>query len=318
MLVDDVTVSIKAGNGGNGAVSFRRNAQTAKGGPDGGNGGNGGNIYFEGTSDATLLQQFQYKKSLHAEDGIKGMYNNLYGRNGEDLIVKVPVGTRVTDVDTGWKTDIDSAKKVLIARGGWGGKGNNEFKSATNQAPRFAEKGTEGEARKIRLELRLIADVGFIGLPNAGKSSLLKALTNANPKIGDYPFTTLEPNLGVLDGVILADIPGLIEGASKGKGLGIKFLKHIEKTRLLMHCIDVTTDDILRAYNTVRDEFSAYNESLLKKTEVILLTKVDLVTEKELMRKKQLLRSLKNKILVCSIHDEKLLKDLRKVLLENR
>lgn len=304
MLVDDVVITIKAGNGGNGAVSFRRNAQTARGGPDGGNGGKGGDIYVRGVSDMTALQQFQFKKSLKAEDGVKGDRNNLFGRKGKDLVIDVPVGTRLSDLDTGWKTDIDSEKTVLIAHGGRGGRGNNEFKSSTNQSPTTAEKGELGEEQKLRLELRLIADIGLIGLPNAGKSSLLAALTRARPKVGNYPFTTLEPNLGALDGKIIADIPGLIEGASKGKGLGIKFLKHIEKTKLLVHCVDATSEDLLRDYKTVYNELMEYSESLAKKPEIILLTKTDLIGDRELITKQKLVASLKKKVYSCSIYAE--------------
>ncbi|MDP3941231.1 MAG: GTPase ObgE [bacterium] len=321
MLVDDVIVSVKAGNGGNGAVSFRRNAQTARGGPDGGNGGKGGDIFVRGVTDITALQEFQFKKSIKAEDGIKGDRNNLFGRKGKDLVIDVPVGTRITDVDTGWKTDIDAEKSVLIARGGNGGRGNNEFKSATNQTPRTAEKGEEGQARRLRLELRLIADIGLIGLPNAGKSSLLEALTNARPKIANYPFTTLEPNLGVMftsskggDGKIIADIPGLIEGASGGKGLGIKFLKHIEKTRLLLHCIDATSVDVLHDYHIVHKEMLAYNKEIGQKKEIVLLTKRDVVTATEYKEKEKILKNISQRVLSVSIYDEESLGKLKTLL----
>ena len=221
-LIDDITITVKAGNGGNGAVHFKRNAQTAKGGPDGGNGGNGGNVYFQGIDDVLGLQEFQYKKVVQAENGINGGRQHLFGRNGKDLLVKIPLGTHITDLTTNETWEItDKITKILIARGGKGGRGNDEFKTATDQAPHYAEKGEPGQQRTLNLLLRIIADIGLIGLPNAGKSSLLKAVTNAKPKIGNYPFTTLEPNLGVMEGKILADIPGLIEGASKGKGLGI-------------------------------------------------------------------------------------------------
>lgn len=316
MLVDDVTITVKAGDGGAGAVSFRRNAQTSKGGPDGGNGGNGGNVYFQGVNDATLLRQFQFKKLLKAESGIKGLQNNLYGRNGKDLVVKIPVGTRIREEGTGWTTDIDSEKRVLVASGGRGGKGNNEFKSATNQAPRFAQKGGVGEQKRLRLELRLIADIGLVGLPNAGKSSLLKALTNANPKIGDYPFTTLEPNLGVMDKRIIADIPGLIEGASKGKGLGIKFLKHIEKTKVLVHCIDSTSKDILRDYQTIHEEFAEYNPQLLQKKEIVVLTKIDLLDKGFLKSIKKIEFPTKH-VFFLSVLDEELVKNFSQLLLQN-
>lgn len=311
MLIDDVSIAIKAGNGGNGSVSFKRNAQTAKGGPDGGNGGKGGDVYVQGNNDLTLLQQFQYRKSLKAEDGVKGDRNNLFGRKGKDITILVPLGTRITDLDTKEVFNIESEDSFLLARGGKGGFGNNEFKSATNQSPRFAEKGMLGQERRIRLELRLIADIGLIGLPNAGKSSLLKELTNADPKIGNYPFTTLEPNLGVMDGIILADIPGLIEGASKGKGLGTKFLKHIEKTKVLLHCIDASSIDVLHDYQIVREEMIAYNKIIGEKEEVVLLTKRDLVDESEYKKKEKLLKTKSSHVLSVSIYDMESLQKLR-------
>lgn len=307
MLVDTVTITIKAGDGGNGSVHFKRNAQTAKGGPDGGNGGNGGNVYFQGIDDILGLQEFRYKKFLAAEDGIKGGRQNLFGRNGKDLVIRIPLGTLITSTTNDEVFEIlDTATKILIAKGGVGGRGNNEFKTATDQAPHYAEKGTPGEEKTLHLELRLIADIGLIGLPNAGKSSLLNALTNANPKIGDYPFTTLEPNIGMFNGVALADIPGLIEGASEGKGLGIQFLRHIEKTKLLIHCIDITSSDIFSSYTTIRKELGEYNKNILKKSEIILLTKSDMLSEKEIEDTiKKVKKKLKKEVFVISILDDK-------------
>lgn len=305
MLVDDVIIMVSAGKGGAGAATFRQNEGNAKGGPDGGNGGNGGSVYLQGVNDITALQKFQHKKEWKAPDGVPGKRKNLFGKNADDLIIPVPLGTRVTWTENGKTYEItDTQRKLLVAKGGIGGRGNNEFKSATNQAPTYAEPGTEGEVRELHLELRLIADVGLIGLPNAGKSSLLSVLTNAQPKIGNYAFTTLEPNLGMLDDIIIADIPGLIEGASSGKGLGFKFLKHIEKTGLLIHCIDASSEDILKDYTTVRDEFKLYNEELLKKSEIILLTKTDTVDEVLLIEKKRQLEVLEYDVLTVSIYDE--------------
>ncbi|MBI4080522.1 MAG: GTPase ObgE [Candidatus Levybacteria bacterium] len=319
MLVDEVKIIVKAGNGGNGSVHFRRNAQTPKGGPDGGNGGNGGNVYLIGVSDVNALAEFRYKKIIKAEDGVAGGRQDMHGRNGKDLIISIPVGTRVTVEETGIVYEIDASKEpLLIAKGGKGGLGNTTFKTATNQTPQYAESGEVGEQRTIIFELRLIADIGLIGLPNAGKSSLLSLLTNARPKIGNYPFTTLEPNLGVMpvrqsfaqanaDGqnIVLADIPGLIEGASVGKGLGAKFLKHVEKTHVLLHCIDSTTEDVKKAYASVRKELEAYSEALQQKKEIVLLTKADLVTEKEKQKKMTQLGSLKKEILSVSVYDQK-------------
>lgn len=322
MLIDDIIITITAGKGGNGAVHFKRNAQTAKGGPDGGNGGNGGNVYFQGINDILGLQTFQYKKTIAAENGVNGGRQNLYGRNGKDLIVQIPIGTYVTDTATQEQWEITSGTdKILIAKGGKGGKGNNEFKTAIDQAPYYAEKGEDGQQREVHLELKLIADIGFVGLPNAGKSSLLKVLTNAKPKIGNYPFTTLEPNLGVMpkEGkqIVLADIPGLIEGASKGKGLGIKFLRHVEKTKILMHCIDSSSASIEEDYETVRKELENYSPILSSKKELILLTKIDLVDNTKLKPIIDYFIKRHKEILEVSIFQEQSLEDLKSVISQN-
>jgi len=312
MLVDEVQIVVKAGNGGNGSASFIRNSQTARGGPDGGNGGIGGSVYIQGINDIDALQTFRYNKKARAEDGVNGGKNKLFGRNGKDLIIKVPLGTLVIDVSSKSTFEvIDETTKHLIARGGKGGRGNNEFKSATNQAPKFAEKGESGEDKKIKLELKLIADVGLIGLPNAGKSSLLEVLTNAHPKIANYPFTTLEPNLGVMDRLILADIPGLIEGASQGKGLGIRFLKHIERTKILVHCIDVSTNDPYKDYETIRMELQNFNQNLLSKKEIILITKSDLISEENVKKFLALFKKKKKEALPISIYNDDSLKVLK-------
>jgi GTP-binding protein len=318
MLVDEVVIRVNAGTGGNGAVSFKRNAQTAKGGPDGGNGGNGGNVYFQGINDITALSEFSYKKSVKAEDGVKGGKQNLFGRNGKDLIVKLPLGSVITNLKTKEVLEIkNETSKILIAMGGKGGKGNNEFKTATDQAPYYAEKGGIGDEKHLKIELKLIADIGLIGLPNAGKSSLLEVLTNAKPKIGNYAFTTLEPNLGVMQGgLILADIPGLIEGASSGKGLGDKFLKHIERTKVLIHCIDVNSDIPLKNYATVRNELQNYNEDLVTKNELIVLTKTDLIDSKSLLKLKKQFAKISSNVLNVSIYDELSLGKLKENIIQ--
>ncbi|MEK7160056.1 MAG: GTPase ObgE [Patescibacteria group bacterium] len=316
MLIDEVQIIVKAGNGGNGASSFKRNAQTAKGGPDGGNGGNGGNVYFQGINDITALSEFTYKKKITAEDGIKGAKQNLYGRNGKDSIVFLPIGTFVTDLNTNDSFEIiNSQNKTLIVRGGKGGRGNNEFKSATNQTPYYAEKGTIGEEKKLLLVLKLIADIGIIGLPNSGKSSLLSVLTRAHPKIGDYPFTTLEPNLGVLEGIVLADIPGLIEGASGGKGLGIKFLKHIEKTKMLLHCIDCQSEDLKKDYEIIRKELIEYDNKLSEKTEIILLTKSDMLSKNQVDKKMSIAKKINKNVYPVSIYNDEELFSLKNLLI---
>lgn len=314
MLVDNIKLHIKAGNGGDGAVSFLRNRMTAKGGPDGGNGGNGGDIYVQGSSDANDLRQFRSKKKILAPHGVAGKRKNLFGKNASSISLRLPFGTRITDTDSGAVIEIVDTVPILIARGGKGGRGNREFRSATNQTPLNAEKGVLGQEKNLFLELRLIADIGLIGLTNAGKSSLLSVLTHATPKVGNYPFTTLEPNIGMFNTYTIADIPGLIEGASKGKGLGISFLKHIEKTKVLVHCIEVTGENVENMYDTVRSEFERYNSSLLDKPEIILLTKIDLMTEKNVKKKMQILKKKNNQILTCSIYDQKSLDTLKQAL----
>ncbi len=315
MLVDNVVITVQAGKGGNGSVHFRRNAQTAKGGPDGGDGGNGGNVYFQGVDDILGLRNFRFQKSIKAEDGVNGGRQKLFGRNGKDMITKIPLGTLVTNLDTNEEVEItDTEKQILIAKGGVGGRGNDKFKSPTDQAPHYAEKGTPGEIKHLRLELRLIAEIGLIGLPNAGKSSLLQALTNAHPKIGNYPFTTLEPNIGMMHGIPLADIPGLIEGASEGKGLGTAFLRHVQKTKVLLHCIDSTQEDLLNAYKTVRHELEEYNSEMLAKKEIILLTKVDEITPEQLKKALTQLKKIGYTVLTTSIYDDASLDALSKEL----
>lgn len=316
MLVDNVTLIIKAGNGGNGAVSFKRNAQTAKGGPNGGNGGNGGNIYFQGSNNVGDLAEFRFKKKISAQDGVSGGRNNLYGKNAPHTTIFVPLGTQITEADTNKVWEITQISiPVLLARGGKGGRGNNAFKSSTNQTPRFAEKGAQGEGKTLFLELRLIADIGLIGLPNAGKSSLLSVLTHAKPKIANYPFTTLDPNIGMLGKYAIADIPGLIEGASSGKGLGIKFLKHIEKTRLLVHCIEASDKTSKKTYEIVRNEFGKYNSLLLQKPEIVVLTKADIADEITLKENLNAFKKMKKKVFACSIYSPESIQVLKQTLI---
>ncbi len=304
MLVDTVTITIKAGNGGNGAATFLRNGQTAKGGPDGGNGGNGGNIYFQGSNNITDLRQFQFQKKIFAEDGVAGKRKKLFGKNASHKTIYVPLGTHITNLTTGETVEVvDLFTPILLAKGGHGGRGNTEFKSATNQTPKTAEEGTPGEEKIVLIELKIIADIGLVGLPNAGKSSVLKVLTNAKPKIGDYPFTTVEPNIGMFGTHAIADIPGLIEGAASGKGLGVMFLKHIEKTKMLLHCIAATDEDVKKSYETVRLEFEKYNSQLGKKKEVILITKTDLVNQEKIDEIKKIFTKTKMKILTYSYYN---------------
>lgn len=312
MLVDEVSIIVKAGKGGPGKVSFVGRA----GGPDGGDGGKGGDVYVETTSDLYALNQFLAKKILKAEDGQPAGSNQKSGEGGKDLTLRLPLGTFIID-EEGNELELNKLdQRELLAKGGLGGKGNAYFKSSTRTTPKFAQPGLKGQEKKLICKLKLIADFGLIGLPNAGKSSILNELTNASAKIGDYPFTTLEPNLGMLNGRVLADIPGLIEGASEGKGLGHKFLKHIEKVKLLLHCISSESKNPLGDYKIIHQELEKYNPELIKKQEIILLTKSDLVDEKELKRQVKAFGKLKKKIIPVSIHNWDSLQLLIQTLVE--
>ena len=315
MLVDNIKLTVIAGRGGDGSAHFRRDAITRNGGPDGGNAGNGGNIYFIASHNVRDLREFRYKKKIEASRGIDGKGQKMFGKNAPHLTITVPPGTRMTDMDSGSVIELtDSLTPMLIAHGGRGGRGNTEFKSATNQSPHYAEKGGEGQRRELFLELRLIADIGLVGLPNAGKSSLLGALTNARPTVGSYPFTTLDPTIGMLGALAIADLPGLIAGASTGKGLGIGFLRHIEKTKMILHCIDLTDPTPLSSYETIRSEFGAFSQSLLTKPEIILLTKTDLVSPGAIRKARDLFAKKGKKVLTCSIYDPTSMTRLKKTL----
>lgn len=307
MLIDEVNITIKGGDGGNGVVHFYNDAFRPKGGPDGGRGGDGGSVFFEGVSDISKLNQFRHSKVYSAQSGESGGRNNRTGKNGDDLVIYVPVGT-VANYDNGSSVEItEVGQKVLMARGGSGGRGNFMFKSASNQTPQERELGFVCQPKKLFLQLKLIAQVGLIGLPNAGKTSLLNELTQANAKVANYSFTTLEPNLGVTkSGHIIADIPGLIAGAAEGKGLGVKFLKHIERTNLIIHCISAENNNLLDAYKTIRTELSNYSSVLVKKPEIIVLTKYDLLdSEKIKISQKEIKAKL-----VTSIADPNSIKKL--------
>ncbi|MBI2334271.1 GTPase ObgE [Candidatus Daviesbacteria bacterium] len=320
MLVDEVSIIIKGGHGGPGRVSFHKKKGA---GPDGGNGGKGGDVWVEATPDLYALNRFVSKRVLAAPNGEPGGNNEKSGANAKDLILVMPIGTFITDEEDK-EIELDEiGEKVLLAKGGLGGKGNAFFKSPSNTTPRYAQPGLTGEEKKLNLKLKLIADFGLIGLPNAGKSSILNELTSANAKIGDYPFTTLEPNLGILPprhpersegSKILADIPGLIEGASEGKGLGHKFLKHIEKVKLLLHCISAESANPFADYKIILEELEKFNPKLLEKQEIILLTKSDLVDKKDLEKKIKDLNKTKKQIIPVSIHDWESLQSLIKIL----
>ncbi|HSW81533.1 MAG TPA: GTPase ObgE [Candidatus Saccharimonas sp.] len=279
MFVDKVIVHVKAGDGGNGCVSFRHEKYIDKGGPDGGDGGKGGSVIFVADSNENTLAGFRYKQELTAQGGVAGFRRQQRGRAGEDLLVKVPAGTQVFDGDELIADLVTVGQREVIAQGGDGGFGNAHFKSSVRQAPRVAEVGEKGEDKQVTLELKLLADVGLVGFPNAGKSTFLSVVSNARPEIGDYPFTTLTPNLGVADvdneSLLIADIPGLIEGASQGKGLGDAFLRHVERTQVLLHLIDIYEKDVAAAYKTINDELKAYNKTLASRPQIVALTKID-------------------------------------------
>jgi GTP-binding protein len=280
-FIDKVSVLVAAGDGGDGKMSFRHEKFIDKGGPDGGDGGHGGDIVLTATRNESTLAAFRYQKELHAESGQPGGKTRKHGRSANNLEVRVPIGTVAINVDGVVVADLThDEQQVVIAKGGKGGFGNAHFISSTRQAPNFAEKGEKGESLSLTLELKMIADVGLVGLPNAGKSTLLGHISNAKPEVADYPFTTLTPNLGVVDidkgtTVLVADIPGLIEGANEGKGLGHEFLRHIERTAVLIHLVDAYQSDVVAAYNTIRAELKAHDPALAKRQEIIALNKID-------------------------------------------
>lgn len=291
-FVDEVTIKTIAGDGGNGAMSFRREKYVPRGGPDGGDGGDGGSVYLVGDNNLNTLADFRHVRTYTAESGQKGAGREMTGRGGEDLLVPVPVGTLIYEADTDELLgDITaSEQKIMVAQGGWHGLGNTRFKSSTNQAPRKCTPGTPGERRQLRLELKVLADVGLLGMPNAGKSTFIRSVSQAKPKVADYPFTTLHPNLGVVrvgshQSFVIADIPGLIEGASEGAGLGIQFLKHLSRTGLLLHIIDIAPvdgSDPIDSAKKILAELEKYSNELSNKERWLVLNKTDLVLEEEL------------------------------------
>lgn len=294
MFIDYSKIFIKAGDGGDGAVAFRREKYVPKGGPAGGNGGNGGSIIFRADPNLSTLLDFQYKRKYSAQDGERGGSSLKDGKSGKDIVIKVPVGTVIKELESEEVLcDLDEAgKEFIVAKGGKGGKGNSNFATSTNQTPRFAEPGRPGEEKNVILELKLIADVGLVGFPNAGKSTLISVISDARPKIADYPFTTLEPNLGIVrykdyKSITVADIPGIIEGAHLGKGLGLKFLRHIERTQIILLMIDIVSEDYIKDYKTLVNELEKYSKVLSKKKKVLAFTKADLIEKSELKKIKQ-------------------------------
>ena len=323
-FLDQAKINLKAGNGGSGSASFRREKFVEFGGPDGGDGGNGGSILFEAERNLNTLIDYRYSQHFKAENGKPGSKKNKTGANGKDLILKVPIGTQIYEEDN--NTIIYDFKKnkekFLVASGGKGGLGNVRFKSSTNRAPRKKTNGKVGEEFWIWLQLKIIADVGIIGLPNAGKSSLLAALTRAKPKIADYPFTTINPNLGVTyynnKEITLADIPGLVEGAHKGVGLGDKFLRHIERCKILIHLLDIKESSLVENYLKIRSELKSYDQSLSKKKEIIYFNKSDLLEKNELEEKLYIFRSkIKKKYKIISVFKKDDIQTIKKELVTN-
>ncbi len=331
-FIDEAKIYLKAGDGGKGCVSFRREAHEPRGGPDGGDGGRGASVIFRTTPQLSTLADFRYRREFKAQRGEHGRGKDQYGKSGEDLIIQVPIGTLIKDEQSGEiLADLSEANQEYVAaKGGKGGRGNIHFKSSTNRAPRRADPGEAGEERHVILELKLLADVSLIGKPNAGKSTLLSVITHARPKIADYPFTTLTPVLGVVEALpgkekgfkdfpsfTVADIPGLIEGAHTGAGLGHQFLKHIERTRVFLHLIDVSdlSQDPVSCYQEIRDELKAYNAAFMKRSEWIILTKIELVEDKKELQKikKAFEKKKKNVFLISSATGEGLKELIQKL-----
>lgn len=318
MFVDELKIYAKAGNGGNGVIRWRREKFKPKGGPAGGNGGRGGDVYVRAVRDLSLLSKYTGNKKFTAKEGNAGSDNSQYGKGSEDLYIDVPVGSRVTDLERGRVVDLlEEGQEEKILQGGQGGLGNEYFKSSTNQAPEKATEGKPGEEGDFLIELTLGVDVGLIGFPNAGKSTLLNAFTNATSAIGAYPFTTLEPHLGGLFGYIIADIPGLVEGAAGGKGLGHKFLRHITRTNMLLHLVSLEDEDPVKQYYTIRKELSDYDKSLANKEEWIILTKKDLVEQSKIDAILTDIDEINKRVFVVSCENGEGVKELQDALVSH-
>jgi GTP-binding protein len=318
MLIDHVTLLIKAGKGGDGVVRWRREKGIPFGGPAGGDGGRGGDVYFRVVRDIQALAVYKHKKEWDAQEGEMGQKRSMHGADAKDLYLEIPLGAVAYNREYDKHYEFMEEGDFLVLRGGKGGEGNEKFKTATNRAPEEFTKGTKGEFATFDIELKLIADAGLIGLPNAGKSSLLNALTRAGAKIGDYPFTTLEPNLGAYFSYVLADIPGLIEGASEGKGLGHKFLRHITRTKALVHLVSVENEDVAEVYKTIREELGKYDPALLKREEIVVLSKVDTIADKKEIAKKvkALEKASKKDVITLSLYEDESVKAFGDILVQ--
>ncbi len=308
-FVDELKIYARAGRGGDGVVRWRQEKFEDRGGPAGGDGGNGGDVYIEGVKDSGLLASYTHDTRFMAPDGEPGFKKKMAGAQGKDLIIKLPVGSVVMNLENRKEYElIEAGQKILILRGGKGGLGNEHFKSSTNTTPYESTPGKKGEEGHFNIELRLFADLGLVGLPNAGKSTLISALTNSKSKIGAYAFTTLDPHLGVLQEFIIADIPGIIEGASEGKGLGVKFLKHIKRTKTLAHLVSFENEDMMQTYKNIRQELKNYDKELSEKEEIIILTKTDIADEARIKKEIKNFEKTKNKVFTMSAFDDESVK----------
>lgn len=316
-FLDEITITTKAGKGGDGVVRWRREKFIAKGGPNGGDGGKGGDVYIRAVRSLRVLDQYRSKKEFAAEDGEPGASRSFKGADGKRLYIDFPIGSTITNTATGESFELTKeGQEIKILQGGSGGYGNEHFKSSTNQTPKEATEGKPGEEAELHIEVSLIADVGLIGFPNAGKSSLLNALTNAQAKTGDYPFTTLDPNLGDLYGYIIADIPGLIEGASDGKGLGHRFLRHVTKTKVLVHLVSFEQANMMKAYETIRSELEKYSSELASKEEIIVLTKTDTVDKEVVAQMQKKFEKLGKLVYTITLFDDESLKHFNNELVK--
>jgi len=317
MFVDQITINARAGNGGNGVERWRHEKFIAKAGPAGGNGGNGGDVYIESVRDLGLLAKYTGSPEFEAEDGQSGQSGSKYGHNGKDIVIKVPVGSIVTDIKRNRQYEFfKDGIKECIFKGGQGGFGNEHFKSSVNRSPKEVTAGKIGESGELKIELTLVVDVGLIGMPNAGKSSLLNNLTNAHSAIGAYPFTTLTPHLGDFYGYVIADIPGLIEGAASGKGLGHTFLRHVTKTKMLLHLVSLEHDDPVKEYYTILNELSSYHKSLVEKEEWIIFTKKDLVNQVKIDALKNFIDKSGKRVFIVSMEAAEGIKNLSDALVQ--